>query len=75
MADDPLNPVNDPPPKKLVEQRLPNPLPPSEREVLEGKIKDLQEKLDAAMAELDGYKNPKKPPTPKKKGIFERFAP
>jgi hypothetical protein len=75
MADDPLDPGNDPKPEKLITERLPDPLPPSEREVLEGKIIDLQEKLDAALAELDGFKNPKPSPKPKQKGLLERFAP
>jgi hypothetical protein len=72
---DPTDPIDDPKPDDLTRTPLPDPLPPSEREVLEGKIIDLKEKLDAALAELDGFKNPKKPTTPKKKGILERFAP
>jgi hypothetical protein len=68
-------PKNDPPPDDLVKQRLPDPLPPSEREVYEGKIKELKEQLEVALAELDVFKNPKPPPKEKKKGLLERFAP
>ncbi len=63
----------DPTPEDLAAQR-PQPAPtPSEKEIYEGKIKELQDKIAELEAELAEFKKPK--PEPKKKSAFERFSP
>ena len=69
------NPENKPDPNddplKLPEVRVPDPLPPSEREVLEGRIKEVLDENAALKSEIEKLKAP----APKKKSGLSRFSP
>jgi hypothetical protein len=73
MADEPDDGKPEPKGDDLGKVRTPEPLPPSEREAYEGKIKELEEKLSDALAKLDSALKPK--PEPKRKSALERFSP
>ena len=66
-------------PSELAKTRLPETLPPSEREVYEGKISELEEELAKArdtIAELrDKARERKKETKPETKPFFDRFSP
>lgn len=63
-------------PEKLVHVRVPEPLPPSEREAYEGKIIDLETKNAELQRKLDEKEKPSSPPREKKKpGFLTRFSP
>jgi hypothetical protein len=72
---DPLPPSNpDPTPEELAQKRLPAPLPPSEREVYEGKLKEVREENEKLAAENKKLKE-LPPETKKKKGFLSRYNP
>jgi hypothetical protein len=64
MADELKESKTDPTPEDLTRARLPDPLPPSEREVYEGKLAELKEELADVKSKLEKALKP----APSKKG-------
>lgn len=73
MAEEPPEVKPDPTPLELSKTRLPDPITQSEKEIYEGKIRELKEENEQLRAENEKLKKPVA--APKKKSLAERFNP